>query len=258
MGMAKKGHVLVVEDNLINQQVVCSFLENLGYTFDVANDGLAAVEFARKVSYLVILMDCQLPEMDGFEATTVIRKESGPNQAVPIIAVTANAVGDGAERCRAVGMDDVICKPINSTLLSSVMQQWITAGGRVAGAHGVPEPQIINPKALRQWADLKTIGNVDAGSKLIRIFLSSSARLMQNIRDGLVHGDLNGTTSAAHTLKSAAAHVGADAVADLCVKLERCNSAQELSCAKGLLADLENHYTQVCQELERLLREKAV
>ena len=116
-----QAHVLLVEDNLINQMVVRKLLEHYGCQVDIANDGRQGVKFARKGIYDLIFMDCQMPVMDGFSATAAIRHEETENRHVPIIAMTANAMPGDRERCIETGMDEYLAKPINRNDLVDVM-----------------------------------------------------------------------------------------------------------------------------------------
>jgi len=112
-----KSHVLIAEDNLINQKVLSNLLSKLGYRVDVAGDGREAVEKWSANHYAIIFMDCQMPEMDGYEATRVIRAGEAGRCHVPIIAVTANAMVGDREKCLACGMDEFVAKPIKKGVL---------------------------------------------------------------------------------------------------------------------------------------------
>ncbi len=117
--------VLVVEDNLINQRVAVIILSKLGYSADVAGDGSEALEMLQKQHYDLILMDCQMPVMDGFEATHAIRALPSDLSRIPIIAVTANALAGQREKCLATGMNEYISKPINSELLAAALRKYL-------------------------------------------------------------------------------------------------------------------------------------
>ncbi|MCC6368226.1 MAG: response regulator [Bryobacterales bacterium] len=135
------GCILLVEDNSINQRVASRMLEKLGYRFEIVPNGLHALECFRKKSFLAILMDCQMPEMDGFEATSEIRKLERNGDRIPIIAMTALAMSGDRERCLAAGMDDYISKPVHIEELRVVLSRWIEVTQRVrrkaAGADSV-------------------------------------------------------------------------------------------------------------------------
>lgn len=117
--------ILVVEDDFANQQVATLFLKKFGFDCDVAENGHEAVALSSKIKYPLIFMDCQMPGMDGFEATQQIRKTEGPNQKTPIIALTANAVMGIREKCLAAGMSDILTKPIKMESLNEMAKKWI-------------------------------------------------------------------------------------------------------------------------------------
>ena len=120
--------LLLVEDNVINQRVATGLLSKIGYTVDVAPDGAEAIELIQEQAYDLILMDCQMPVMDGYEATRRIRKMPVPTCNTPIIAMTANAMKGDREKCISAGMDDYVTKPINAGRMKSLIRSWITRG----------------------------------------------------------------------------------------------------------------------------------
>jgi PAS domain S-box-containing protein len=119
-----RGRVLVVEDNAVNRKVAVAFLDRLGYATDVATDGVEALEAMAAASYDVVLMDCQMPRMDGYEAATRIR-ETEHDRHTPIVAMTASAMASDRERCLAAGMDDYLTKPLDRELLATTLQRWV-------------------------------------------------------------------------------------------------------------------------------------
>jgi len=120
--------ILVVEDDFANQQVSLLFLQKFGYDVEVAENGANAVELAERNSYQLILMDCQMPILNGFEATKKIRSTPGINQTTPIVALTANLVDGIHQQCIDSGMNDVLNKPIKMDLLGRMVEQWIEKG----------------------------------------------------------------------------------------------------------------------------------
>lgn len=125
-----RGRLLLAEDNLVNQKIALRMLDKLGYQTDVVTNGNDAVEAAGRFQYDAILMDCQMPEMDGVTAATVIREQEGADRHVPIIAVTANSMDADRERCLAAGMDDFLAKPVRSAEIEAVLDRWSSATKR--------------------------------------------------------------------------------------------------------------------------------
>jgi PAS domain S-box-containing protein len=121
-----RGHVLIAEDNLVNQRVALRLVQKLGLTADVGANGLEVLAALQREKYKLILMDCQMPEMDGFETTAEIRKMTGPLRQIPIIAMTANAMQGDRERCLASGMDDYLSKPVKPENLAAILDRWLT------------------------------------------------------------------------------------------------------------------------------------
>ena len=121
------GTILLVEDNKVNQLVGSKVLESLGYGFSIANNGVEAVRGFQEGGYDAMLMDCQMPEMDGYEATAEIRRLEGGVGHIPIIAMTAAAMEGDREKCMAAGMDDFITKPVRMEAVSTVLERWVTS-----------------------------------------------------------------------------------------------------------------------------------
>jgi CheY-like chemotaxis protein len=128
-------HILLVEDHKINQVLALEILKRLGYTTDLAENGVQAIAAAQQKAYSLILMDMQMPEMDGLEATRRIRANAGPNQHTPIIALTANAMQSDQVACKEAGMNDFLGKPFSKKALVECMNRWTKQ----------PEPALANP-----------------------------------------------------------------------------------------------------------------
>ncbi|HKH87905.1 MAG TPA: response regulator, partial [Acidimicrobiales bacterium] len=134
----RSGRILLVEDNKVNQLVGSKVLENLGYTFTIANNGLEAVDAFQAGTYDAVLMDCQMPEMDGYEATGAIRQIEGSDGHIPIIAMTAAAMDGDRENCMAAGMDDFITKPVRLEAVSTALERWLSRPAHEPEQVGAP------------------------------------------------------------------------------------------------------------------------
>jgi CheY-like chemotaxis protein len=126
----ERARLLLAEDNPVNQKVAVKMLEKLGYRVDVVADGKAVVEALEKASYAVVLMDCYMPEMDGYAATRAIREREGGERHTPIIALTADATQASQERCVDSGMDDFVTKPVKRDVLAKVLERWLERGAQ--------------------------------------------------------------------------------------------------------------------------------
>jgi CheY-like chemotaxis protein len=117
--------ILIAEDNQINQKVIEKMVQKLGYRVELVANGREAIEALGRLSYQLVFMDCQMPEMDGFEACKEIRRREGSGPRTPIVAITANAMKGDRERCLAAGMDDYVSKPFRQEDLRNVIERWI-------------------------------------------------------------------------------------------------------------------------------------
>ncbi len=255
----KTGMVLVAEDNPVNQKVAMMLLKELGFSAHVVGSGLEAVEVLNHTPYSLILMDCQMPEMDGFEATGAIRKaEVLTGRHIPIIAMTAHAMQGDREKCIASGMDDYVSKPVTAAKLKEVLVRWFktdTAAWRGvqpvsqnksdSGGSGRP-PGLINYESLKE-----TCGE-DGAIELIGVFTSSTDTLLVRIYDAITAKDSIKLKSSAHELKGSCGSMGSTDMAALCKELEQCTVAQNWDLAPTLYMQLNSVYENVqayCKEL---------
>jgi CheY-like chemotaxis protein len=131
--------ILLVEDNAVNEKVAARFLQKLGYLVDVARNGREAVDAWASGYYDLILMDCQMPVLDGYAATREIRSREPASKRIPIVALTANAMKDDDLKCKAAGMDDHLSKPLDRERLAQCLKQHLCAGQRLAGSNNGPQ-----------------------------------------------------------------------------------------------------------------------
>jgi signal transduction histidine kinase/CheY-like chemotaxis protein len=245
---AAGGRVLVAEDNPVNQLVTVRMLERHGCHADVAANGREAVEALRRVAYDLILMDCEMPEMDGFDATGAIRaSEAGTSRHVPIVAVTANTLRGTRERCLAAGMDDYLSKPVTTETLDAMLVRWL---GPVAPAVVAPPPSaadgVIDTKLL---AELQGSGMDGLLAELIGLFSEDAPLNLERIRAALSGGDAAELARVAHALKGSAATLGARAMAATCLELETGGHAGRTAELGPALARLEQQTHEVLRGL---------
>lgn len=255
--------VLLVEDNPTNQVVGVEMLEGFGCTVDVANNGRDALDAIDHHCFDLIFMDCQMPEMDGYEATKRIKDQK--KSASPIIALTAHAVEGDRERCLAEGMDDYLSKPFNQNQLLKVLKRWIPAraveigdpvGTEMRNHMRRPESECLplGPSATKSPLDytvldkiraLQREGASDIVAKVVEQYLAYSPKLLEAAQDAASCGDSTALRNAAHSLKSSSANVGAVHLADLCKEIEQIARMKNLGTLNGQLDKLMSEYKRV-------------
>ena|SRR5579875_124904 len=239
--------VLVAEDNAVNQRVVARLLERLGCAVDVVANGQEAVAAAARRPYDLILMDCQMPEMDGFAATAAIREREGATRHTPIVALTANALPSDRERCLAAGMDDYLPKPVRAEELAVVLRRWLGTAEPAPAAPLAPNAPTLDPRAL---ADLGA-GAFGGGAELVReivtLFLRDAPRRLASLRQLAQQGEAAELRRVAHALKGESGYIGAQRLRALCEQLEA--AAETGGALLPLLEQLEAEFQRVRQDL---------
>jgi len=250
--------VLVAEDSPLNQQVALKQLEKLGYQADGVADGVAAVEAIQRAAYDIILMDCQMPELNGYEATWQIRdgeqrqaQEGGQPRRIYIIAMTANTKADNRDKCLEAGMDDFIRKPVQLPELEAALHRGLADRASHKALEAVIDPVVI--AGLRQ---LRTPGKPDPVVELIDLFLQEAPGHLQALESAVAQNDhtsLARTFSAAVRLKGGAINLGARNLAALCDEIE--HTARKWSLAEDvppLLERAKRELTRVQKALETI------
>ncbi len=253
MGKRLPLRILLVEDNAVNQKLALLMLKRLGYRADVAGNGIEAIEAVKRQPYDVVLMDVQMPEMDGWEATRRIRAAGGAQPR--IIAMTADATREGREACFAAGMDDYLCKPIQPADLVAALSR--AAGHRVKAEAAEPAPEAAPPAATAFDAAVlhelrASLGrHAEAKMKVIlTTFHESARRLLADLEAALAEGDGERLHRTAHTLKSTAASVGAMHLSQIARTLEL-HSREGIPDDTGdLIAQAREAYARFQDELE--------
>ena len=235
--------MLLAEDNPVNQEVALTMLELLGCRVVVAHDGRQAVELYRRGGIDAILMDCQMPEMDGFEATRQIRTlEQQSGQHLPIIALTANAMKGDREACLLAGMDDYLAKPFDLKQLHTILSKI------------APPIPVCNGEVVSQLAAIKRPEEeTSLLQRLVTLFAEDAPKLLQQLRQALKSNDLTQIAEAAHALKSSSANLGSLQFSGYCAEIER-NARQGIppsSETQVLIAELEQQLQELLAELRR-------
>jgi PAS domain S-box-containing protein len=241
--------ILVVEDNAVNQQLALLLLQKIGYRADVAANGVEALEALDRQPYDAVLMDVEMPEMDGLEATRRIHQQLPRERRPHIVAVTANAMQGERELCIQAGMDDYITKPIHIEELVGAL----TRGARRPGAPQ-PAPTIDRDVIRRLVASFGEGGNGSVVA-LIDTFLGHVPGQIAAIGTALEREETDEVTRGAHTLKSNAATFGASSLADLCRELEAAGKAGTLEGGSRLLSRIEVELERITGELGRIRSE---
>jgi PAS domain S-box-containing protein len=273
------GRVLLAEDNPINQEVSRGMIQKLGCSLEIVENGKEALKALCEKKFDLVLMDCQMPEMDGYSATRIIRERERRGQfgdtPVRIVALTAHAMKGDREQCLAAGMDDYLRKPFTLDQLYQILTRWLChehhaerpAHARIASdtsaEAGVPGDSNVQAEAaaLRrsQCLDrnvLDSIRSLDTGNapgvlaRVIGIYMQQSPLLMQKLRDAVSTQDLAAIEATAHSLKSGNANVGALEMAALCSELELLGRAKRLDSTSEILARVEEAYPFVLDALK--------
>ena len=253
---AARARILVAEDNIVNQKVAVCQLEKLGYRADVVANGLEAVEAVSRVHYTLVLMDCQMPEMGGWEATAMIRKREGEqaSRRLPIIAITANAMQGDREKCLDAGMDDYLAKPVKLEHLEATLARWIpgqsTPNEQKASVSSETREPVHDCVDSVVLADLRQL-DISCGllSALITQFLEDVPNLLATLQDTLQQGDAGALARVAHKLNGASGTLGVRRMRQLCVELQALGKAKNLTQAGDLLTQLVNEFELVRQRL---------
>jgi signal transduction histidine kinase/DNA-binding response OmpR family regulator/HPt (histidine-containing phosphotransfer) domain-containing protein len=240
-----QARILLVEDNVTNQNVAVAILNRLGYRPDLVANGVEALRALRAADYDLVLMDCEMPEMDGYEATRQIREPGtgARNRRIPIIALTADAIAGDRDRCLQAGMDDYLAKPIRAAQLADTLEKWLSRPAPGAVNPAADQPPAITEAVFNQEDLLdRLMGDKGLAGMLIAGFLNDLPRQLHTLKDRLHAGDAPGARLQAHTLKGAAATVAAEALQALSLEAQEAAAGGDLSRAMALLPRLDEQF----------------
>ena len=237
-------HILLAEDNAVNQKLTVRMLQKRGHTTVVAGDGREALAALEKQSFDLVLMDVQMPEMDGFEATIAIReREKTAGTHIPIIAMTAHAMKGDRERCLAIGMDGYISKPIKAAELYEAVEDMFPAPSEVGARRpkGQPADDIMDMAEILERAG----GDMELVMDVAGLFLDECPELLSEMQEAIAQRDSRTLERAAHTLKGSAANLAAKSVSGAALKLEIMGRDSDMTHA-------EEAYELLKEEVQRL------
>jgi signal transduction histidine kinase/DNA-binding response OmpR family regulator/HPt (histidine-containing phosphotransfer) domain-containing protein len=286
------GSVLLVEDNPVNLSVAKKMLERIGLTCEVAVDGLQALAAIEKQQFDLVFMDCQMPRMDGYEATRSLRAKESMHKLprLPVVAMTANAMAGDRVKCLDAGMDDYISKPINDPKLRVILGRWVGGGEvpeqpelgtQVRRPPGIslsppePRPQPVadagaRPEAEGVWGrpspgqgetiDRQIIDELqevmeDEFDDLLETYLTNAPKLLSQLEEAAAEHRLDGMIPPAHSLKSSSANVGALHLSELAKRVEHAGKAGDLGGAMEAFAQLPGELARTLAELRRIREE---
>lgn len=243
--------ILLAEDNEINREVIQEQLRLLGYVTEVAEDGMTALEMWRSGRYALLMTDCYMPNMDGFELTAAIRQAEPAGTHLPIIAVTANAMKGEIQRCLKLGMDDYLSKPLRLNDLSHMLAKWLPLSEEIAEniREEITDNSLLSPQTIWDASTLTDlVGNNPAmHRRALEKFLPSAQEQVSTISLAAATGKTEIAADVAHTLKSSARTVGAMQVGELCQRIEMAGRAGNIpTCSK--LSKLLNEAFAVASE----------
>jgi two-component system sensor histidine kinase/response regulator len=269
-GVSIQPRVLVVEDNATNQQVLNAVLRSLGVQVTLASNGQEAVELVQNRDFDLVLMDCQMPVMDGFQATAAIRRlPLGRGERLPIAAVTANALQSDEQKCLAAGMNDFLPKPFKRAQLQALLARWLPRAGEASGTHTALEPadardaavvpasDVIDLRALQTVRELDPAGGMDLVKTILRIFIESAGESVTRIENAIVARDAGQLAAAAHALKSSTANVGAKTLSEFYRRLEQLGREGRLTDARELLIQVRPEHQRAVARMYEILQEAA-
>ncbi|MCA9471954.1 MAG: response regulator [Nitrospirales bacterium] len=278
--------ILLAEDNIVNQKVGVRMLEKLGYRVDVVANGKEVIEAIEQVPYDLILMDCQMPEMDGYEATRTIRAHESAiannqetthtgasnaghsNDPIPIIAMTANVMQKDKDNCIQSGMNDFLSKPVKLEDLAAILKQWlpIKTGEHPESAQtdslpsnhlDSPSQEVLNPRTMQALRTLQGDGDSSFLDELVNQFTRDIPRHLTSIEHALTQNNAKNLTLAAHALKGSAQNVGATIVSQICLELERAGREERMDTTLEDLGQLRTACEQACEALQQQLLDSA-
>ncbi|MEA1968294.1 MAG: response regulator [Thermodesulfobacteriota bacterium] len=238
--------ILMAEDDAINRKVALATLNKLGYQVEVVVNGRQAVDALEKIRYDLVLMDCQMPELNGYEATGEIRDPNSKviDHSTPVIALTAHATAGDREKCIDAGMDDYMSKPFKPDLLAKLLEKWLPKEDSSLEDVSPVLKKEQSRKEVLDWAGFldRVMGDEELAKDIFNEFLNEIPKRIEKIERDLDSGSLGDANREAHTLKGSSANVGAVALQDIAYQIEISTSDEDLTKAALLVPVLEEQF----------------
>jgi CheY-like chemotaxis protein len=256
---ARPLRILLAEDNLVNQRLAVKILEKRGHTVVVASNGKEAVEAYGNADFDVILMDVQMPEVNGLEATQAIREKEGGAKHIPIIAMTAHAMKGDKEKCLAAGMDAYISKPINTSELFATLERFTLHSESISDGstqsaergHSLVEEDLFDLSKTLETAG----GDKEFLKEIVGLFLETLPEYLAHIREAISGNDAHALERAAHSLKGAVGNFGIGRAFAAAYRLEEIAKGKELAEAVDAFAELERTFERLETAMKDALEE---
>ncbi|HEY0845198.1 MAG TPA: response regulator [Noviherbaspirillum sp.] len=242
---AVKRRVLIADDNPINREVAARMLEKFGFECALAGDGREAVDMHLSLPYDMILMDCEMPGMDGYQATRLIRSLAAPSPRTPVLALTASTAQGDREKCLAAGMDDFLAKPIRPQVLSDILSRWFPAS-----AQAVPEP--ASAPLEDELESIHAMFGADF-AELAHLYQRDTPARIASLHRAFVDRDCGLIAKVAHALGGSSASIGATGLSGLCKAMEARAKAGVLDEFEKTISNIENEYRRISGRLQSLI-----
>ncbi len=264
-----KFKILLAEDNVTNQLVATRILEKLGYKVDTVNDGKEALGALAASTYNLVLMDCQMPIMDGFEATRIIRSQEGPSVHIPVIAMTANALLGDRIACLEAGMDDYLSKPVEPRKLSDTLDKWLHSE-KVQSCEDDDEIAVLesvdcpvessntfpggkNEESFdREGFMSRVLDDMELARELVEAFLQDMPKQIGLLQSAIESRDAEQAMRQAHRLRGAAANMGGEAMKSTAARMESAAKSTDFIALEQLVATLSQQYRALGDALSAL------
>jgi CheY-like chemotaxis protein/HPt (histidine-containing phosphotransfer) domain-containing protein len=256
------GKILVVEDNPVNLAVVRKMLQKAGLNPVTAHDGVEALEILELDTFDLVLMDCQMPRMDGYQATEAIRLRESQKGLIrlPVIAMTANAMAGDREKCLDAGMDDYLAKPVKPASLETMLRQWLPMREAIMEDEISQDPTQTQPGTSRRHLDSTVLEELyeimdDEFVSVLQSYLDNAPGLLRGIRDAVAAKDFDALVTPSHSLKSSSANVGGMELSMLARELEFKGRQRETKGMVEVFNQLAETYRHTTEELKQIVNQ---